>query len=209
MAVLDSANQEFSILSPEGEQLLVGGAIAAHQIAVSPQDGNIFILTEHDYQSMVQVYPNETGDFWREFSLGEHQYVGLAFDPAGYLYTIRYWDNLLLKLDPLTGEELDAIPLFYGGNSDVSARDLAIDANGNIYILFNINTGQIAVHQLDSQGNLIQRFGKLEVSLQEDRPEGTFFEPSAISVSADGRFVTIADGFGETSYLTTFLMEID
>lgn len=209
VAVLDSVAQKFRVLSPAGEELLVGEAIDAHQIAISLQDGNIFTLTKIDNQTMVRVYPNETGNFWREFSLGDHQYVGLAFDPAGYLYTIRYWDNLLVKLDPLTGKELDVIPLFYGGTSDVSARDLVIDANGNIYILFNINTGQIAIHQLDPQGNLIQRFGGLTASPLEDRPEGTFFEPSAISVTADGRFVIIADGYGETSYLTVFLMEID
>lgn len=38
---------------------------------------------------------------------------------------------------------------------------------------------------------------------------GSFLDPAAITVSPDGRFILVADGYEDKSYLSAFLMEID
>ncbi|MDF1519356.1 MAG: hypothetical protein P1P73_02615 [Brevefilum sp.] len=37
----------------------------------------------------------------------------------------------------------------------------------------------------------------------------SFLDPVAITVSPDGRFILVADGYEDKSYLSAFLMEID
>ncbi len=85
---------------------------------------------------------------------------------------------------------------------------MVIDDSGNFYILFGLNTGQIAVHVLDPQGNFLRRFGRLTTDM-DDWLEGALFDPRAITVSADGRFILVADGYEETAYLTAFLIEME
>jgi hypothetical protein len=41
----------------------------------------------------------------------------------------------------------------------------------------------------------------------DDWPEGAFLDPRAITVSPDGRFILVADGYDDTAYLTAFLLE--
>ena len=137
-----------------------------------------------------------------------HSLGGLAFNAKGQLYALRDydWDAALVELDPLTLEELDATPLRRTDKVETVARDLAIDASGNLYILFQLNAGRIAVHMLDSNGVTIKRFGKITNDL-ENWPEGEFLDPRAIAVSPDGRFILIADGYEQSSYLTAYLVE--
>ncbi len=205
LVVVDQTYGWFIVLSSEGQQLTAGGEGLAGQVAVSPQDGNVYLLNGYS----IRVYTSDTGKILREMPLDDlHSYRGLAFDPQGRLFMLRDydWDLHLIQLDPLTGEELDAIPLRTSEVIDNVASDLAIDANGNIYVLFIANTGAIAVHKLDPQGNLLSRFGKLDYD-SDIPPEGAFFEPRAIAVSPDGRFIFIADGYDEKSHLTAFLLE--
>ncbi len=83
---------------------------------------------------------------------------------------------------------------------------LAVDSEGCNYNSFNSNAGQIAVYKLNIQGNLLNRFGKLEYD-PELIIERSFFEPRAIAVSPDGRFIFIVDGYDQNTFLTAFLME--
>jgi sugar lactone lactonase YvrE len=204
LVVVDAGFGWFILVSPEGEHLTIGGDELSGLVAVSPQDGNIYILGS----SAIRVYTSDTGELLREMPFNEvgDSYVGLAFDPDGYLYTVRYWDAVMLKLDPLTGDELDAIPLQYSANVDVEPHDLAIDASKNFYVLFATNVSEVAVHVLGPDGTLLRRFGKLDYEPQ-DRPEGSFFEPTSIGVSPDGRFIIIADGIQGDYSLTAFLVE--
>jgi 6-phosphogluconolactonase (cycloisomerase 2 family) len=39
--------------------------------------------------------------------------------------------------------------------------------------------------------------------------KASFVDPAAITVSEDGRFILVADGYDDKSYLSAFLMEID
>ncbi|HEY9121498.1 MAG TPA: hypothetical protein VIM80_00740, partial [Brevefilum sp.] len=191
-----------------GEQLSTGVIdFSFPQTAIHPQDGSLYILSNN----RLRTYNIQTGELTGEITLDEiHTYTSLTFDAEGQLYTIRdfNWDAALVRLDPYTGEELDAFPLLTSNLNEVVARDIDIDQSGNIYILFSMNTGQVSIHKLSPQGILLQRFGLLSND-PFDCPEGSFLDPTAITVSSDGRFILVADGYDENSYLSAFLMEID
>jgi predicted outer membrane repeat protein len=67
----------------------------------------------------------------------------------------------------LTGEEQDVFPLEQSHIVETVANDLVTDEDGNIYVLFSMNTGQIAIHQFSQNGVLLQRFGKLLLQLAD------------------------------------------
>jgi DNA-binding beta-propeller fold protein YncE len=208
LVVTDTAYGWSILLSPEGEQLSTGvDDFAFPQTAINPINNNFYVLSSN----MIRVYNPNTSERLREIQLNEiHTYTSLAFNHKGQLYTVRdfNWDPVLVLLDPLTGEELDAYPLLSSNRGEVVARDIAIDEAGNIYILFSMNTGQIAIHKLDHNGILIKRFGLLS-SDPIEWPEGSFLDPVAISVSPDGRFIIIIDGYLNKAYISAFLLEID
>ena len=203
--VVDDGYGWFILMSPEGEHLTVGGDGVFGAGAVSPIDGNLYLLMG----SQIHVYTTDTGEFLRLLPLDDlHTHTSLAFAPDGRLFTIRDydWDAALLELDPLSGAEGDSIPLRHSNTVDTLASDLAIDAAGNFYILYRMNAANIAIHVLSPDGTLIKRFGQLTFD-PSDRPEGTFFEPRAIAVSPDGRFILIADGYEDDATLTAFILE--
>lgn len=208
LLVTDAAYGWFILLSPQGEQLSTGvDDFAFPQTAINPIDNNLYLLSSNT----LRVYNLDTGERLREIELDEiHTYTSLAFNSKGQFYTVRdfNWVPVLVLLDPTTGEELDAYPLLSSNRGEVVARDIAIDEAGYIYILFSMNTGQIAIHKLDPNGILNKRFGLLS-SDPIEWPEGSFLDPVAISVSPDGRFIIIADGYLNKSYISAFLMEID
>ncbi|NPV78589.1 MAG: hypothetical protein HPY59_19710, partial [Anaerolineae bacterium] len=206
LLVVDDGYGWFIQMSPEGEHLTIGGDGLYGQAAVHPSNGHFYILKDR----VILIYTEE-GEPLDEMPLDETAvYSSLAFDRQGRLFTLRnpQWQPELLQIDPLSGAELDAIPLSRATQYpiEIVARDLAIDTGGNFYILFQMNTGQIAVHMLDPRGNFLHRFGRLTDDM-DDWPEGALFDPRALTVSPDGRLIIVADGWGETSYLTAFLKE--
>ncbi len=205
LVITDAVSGRFMVITPEQEQLVVGDADACLSAAVNPADGNLYLLK----QDRVDVFTTDTAEEIRSMPLdAAGAYAGLAFDPQGKMYTLRdsNWSPVLVALDPLTGEEVDAVPLIRSNQGEIVARDLAIDGNGYFYVLFQVNTGQVAIHKLDSQGNLVARFGRLAGDLEEWEP-GVFMDPRAITVDVAGGFVYVADGFGGSAFLTAFLME--
>jgi hypothetical protein len=197
----------FIVISPEGEHLTIGGDGVFGAAAVSPVDGNLYLLMG----SQIHVYTTDTGEFLRLMPLDDlHTHIGLAFAPDGRLFTLQDfdWEPKLLELDPFTGQEQNTILLERSRNVDIVASDLTIDSTGNFYILFRMNTADIAVHMLDSNGTLVGRFGNLTFD-PTNRPEGTFFEPRAITVSPDGRFIFIADGYEDDATLTAFSLKTE
>jgi len=206
--VTDAAYDWFILLSPEGEQLSMGTIdFSFPQTAIHPQDGSLYMLSNNRLRS----YAVDTAELINEITFDDiHTYTSLTFNAEGQLFTFRdfNWDATLVRIDPLTGEELDAIPLLNSNLNEVVARDIDIDQSGNIYILFAMNTGQVAIHKLSPQGILLQRFGLL-LNDPIDWHEGSFLDPAAITVSPDGRFILVADGYDDKSYLSAFLMEID
>lgn len=205
LIVTDIAFGWFIIISPQGEHLTVGGEDSYYRSAVNPVDGNLYLLKNHT----IFVYTIDTAELVRQIPLDDmHDHVCMEFNSQGDLYILRdhEWSSNLIVLDPLSGEEIDTIPLERSAQIEIVARDFAIDASGDIYVLFGMNAGQIAVHQLDARGNFLKRFGKLS-SDPGGWPEGEFLDPRAITVSPEGRFIIVADGFDQSAYLTAFLVE--
>ncbi|MBN1371438.1 MAG: hypothetical protein JW987_05820 [Anaerolineaceae bacterium] len=205
LIVTDSTFGWFMVISPEEEQLAIGDADSCLSSAVNPADGNLYLLKRDG----IDVFTTDTAELIRQMPLdAAGAYAGLAFDPQGKMYTLRdfNWQPVLAQLDPLTGDELDGSPLARSSQGEIVARDLAIDGNGYFYVLFQMNTGQVAVHKLDSQVNLVARFGGLAGDLEEWEP-GVFMDPRAIAVDAAGGFIYVADGFGGSAFLTAFLTE--
>jgi hypothetical protein len=207
IVVTDSVYKWFITLAYDGSQVIAGGdefgRYAPSEVAVSPVDGNIYVLDETDEVSRLRVYTSATAERIRDLPLapaGYHGYRGLAFDAKGDLYTIALDEAAILKIDPVTGE-IQAT-LGYATLSKTVPCDLALDAAGNIYVLANSSKTGNAVFVLDAQGNLIQRLGQL-TSDGSDWVEGTFFFPVSIAVTADGRFLFIC----ESGYLTAYQLE--
>ena len=209
LLVIDKAYGWYILMTPEGEHLVIGGDGLAGSGAIDPLSGNVYILQGN----VLLVFEADTARLIGDWALDEISiYDSLVFDSQGRMFALRnpQWQPELVQLDPETGEELDAIPLMRANQYyfEIVARDLAVDASGNFYILFGLNTGQIAVHVLDPQGTFLRRFGRLTTDM-DDWPEGALFDPHAITVSADGRFILVADGYEENAYLTAFLMEME
>ena len=205
--VADSGFGWLVVFDSEGIQSDAGGEDIFGHLGYNPVDDNLYLLSG----STIEIYSTDAVALIRQFQLDDlHSYANIAFNSEGRMFLIRDydWDAVLVEMDPLTGEELDAFPLITSNHRDIVAKDLTVDAQGNFYILFSMNTAEIAVHVLDPRGNLIQRFGHLYFDA-EGWDEGSFRDPQAISVTPDGRFLIIVDGYEEQSYLSAFMLEID
>ena len=205
--VSDSSYGWLIVFDSEGIQTDAGGDDIFGHLGYNSADNNLYIL----HRSTIEVYSTDTLELIQQIQLDDlHSYAALTIDSSGRMFLLRDhdWEAVLVELDPLSGEELDAFPLVNSTQREIVARDLTVDAQGNFYILFGMNTGEIAVHMLNSHGSLIQRFGHLS-SEAEGWAEGSFLDPRAISVTPDGRFLIIIDGYGDKSYLSAYLLEID
>lgn len=207
--VLDATFGWFILMTPAGEHLLIGGDQIGGQAAINPIDGNYFILQ----QNVLKMFNKSNGGFLAEWELNDiHTYSCPTFDQQGRLFLLRnaQWQPELIQVEPQTGKEIKAISLRVADLSlmEIVAQDFSADENGNFYVLFRMNAGEVAIHMLDNEGHLVKRFGHLVADF-EDWSEGSFFDAAAIAVSADGRFVLVADGFEEQSFLTAFILEID
>jgi len=207
LVLTDSGFGWFVKLSPEGYQLSAGGDSDYYGAAVNPLDGSLYLL--HD--NSLSVFNSDTAEFIRQITLDEQLiYTSLTFNNQGQLYALCHTDYpaTLVELDTSTGEELDTILLGRSNFGEIIARDLAIDGNGNFYILFSNNTAQIAVHILDQHGTLVKRFGTLSTEY-DSWAEGEFYDPRALTVTQDGRFIIISDGHEDFAFLTAYLIEPD
>jgi hypothetical protein len=68
----------------------------------------------------------------------------------------------------------------------------------------NASPENTAVYIYDSFGSLKYRLGKLTYD-GEGWMEGVFFFPVGISISPDGRFLSVV----ENGFLTTYLLDVD
>lgn len=209
LVVADNVYQWFVTLLFDGTQLNTGGDDFAwnypKEVAISPYDGNIYLLDETEEVSRIRVYTSDTAEWIRDIYLesrGLDGYKGLAFDADAVLYTIDQYEAVILKLDLVSGDILDAIG--YLSLTRTSKQDFALDDAGNIYVLMSTSPDENAVYVLDPQGNLIKRFGKLNYDGSE-WGEGTFQFPVGIAVTGDGRFVFIC----ENGFLTAYRFEED
>ncbi len=200
---------EFVVLKQDGEQERGGGDAPAVQVAVGPGQENIYLLGDLGGLYYLLSYLPGTYEIINPLPLDGTSYAGLFFNPENKLYTMRDEDGFLVEIDPITGLEIDSIPLMEYDEEGVLPRDLAIDWDGNFYVLFTSNTDNTAVHVLDPSGFHIQSLGTLVYEPDGDWPEGSYYDPRGIALSPDARFAFIIDGNGEINYLTCLLLRFD
>jgi DNA-binding beta-propeller fold protein YncE len=193
----------------EGIQVDAGGEDfgwnSPRDIAVHPKTGNIYILDETDEYSHIRVYSPVNNQLVQDLPLetvGTQMHKGLAFDQEGFLYTLDQILGTILKLDADNGDVVNE--LGYLELIKALPADLAIDNKGNIYVLLNASPENTAVYIYDSFGSLKYRLGKLTYD-GEGWMEGVFFFPVGISISPDGRFLSVV----ENGFLTTYLLDVD
>lgn len=143
------------------------------------------------------------GNFLRSWSIDE-QFFGatsLAIGPNGYLFVVGFIGDYIVKYNS-TGKVIDRIG--QGVLNFTGPQMIDIDDAGNIYLTIWTEAG---VLKLDSDGNLISRFG-FEVELGKSGwPEGGFYQPMGVAVLGDGSIVFASDYNGEHYFIQAF--EID
>jgi len=199
----------YTIITSDGEKKIGGGDAPSVEVAVQPDNGKLFLLDDlGDPLYLVPYFPG-TDEIINPLPLDDIAYTGLAFSPENRLFTIRPIDGFLAELDPITGQEIYSIPLKSAEYIDALPVDFSIDDKGNFYVLFERNDGNSAIALLDANGAMLRRLGTLTEPVNGDWPEGSFFQPRSIAVTADGRFALIVDGEAGTYYLTCLLMRED
>lgn len=173
-------------------------AFSTQDMTVGP-DGNLYVLDKIAEENFVRVFDSNLL-FLREFGkrgTGADGVsvapVNLVFGPDGYIWMLDYRlsesqdDDMLLKIDPETGEIADAFQLSF----DASGSDQLIrGANGKIYLLLGRDA---LVYELDDQLNLVQ---KVKI------PETRFAD--SLGVAADG---TLFAGVSQDSVFIQFDQE--
>lgn len=204
MVVTDLLAKEFIVLSKNGTRNISGGMdfspYSPRAVAVSPFNGNVYVLDVGDIVNRVQVYTSDTGEYLHEIQLDEAEYPGykgLAFDADGYLYTQDVRRGSIIKMD--VNNQSIVAELAHEELKNAGTADLAIDESGNIYVLLHNSPENNAIYILDSKGELFIRFGNLNYDGSEHEP-GTFVFPVSLAVSDDGKMIAVC----ENGYITAY-----
>ena len=200
---------EYIILEQGGEIARGGGDAPTLAVAVGPGQQNVYMLGELAGLYYLLSYLPESYEIINPLPLDGASYKSLAFNAENQLFTIRDVDGFLVEIDVLTGLEVNSIPLKAYKQNGVLPEDLAIDREGNYYVLFTSSPDKAAVKVYDADGFFSRSFGKLTDQPQSQWEEGSYFEPATIALTPDGRLAFIIDGYGDTHYLTCLLMRAD
>ncbi len=202
--VTDILTKEFIALSKNGTLNTSGGMdfsiYSPRAVAVSPFNGNVYLLDVGDVVNRIQVYTSDTGEYLHEIELEQAEYPsykGLAFDSDGFLYTLDSRKGSIVKID--VDEKMIIAEIAQKYLHNVGTMDLAIDGVGNYYILLANSPENSAVYVLDKTGELLKRFGNLSYDGSPTEP-GIFTFPVSIAVSSNSSLLTIC----ENGYLTAY-----
>ncbi len=199
----------YSIVNTNGEVMTGGGDAPAVQVAIEPDNGKLFLLGDLGGLFYLLPYLPGKDEIINPLPLDDVAYTGLAFSPDNRLYTIRPIEGFLAEHDPLTGLEIYSIPLKTAEYIDSLPVDVSIDQTGNFYVLYETNEGNSAIAVLGADGAMLRRLGTLTEPENGVWPEGSYYRPRSIAISADGRFALIVDGEDGTYYLSCLMMDED
>jgi DNA-binding beta-propeller fold protein YncE len=204
IVVTDLLSKEFVVLSKIGTRNISGGMdfspYSPRAVAVSPFNGNVYVLDVGDVVNRVQVYTGDTGEYLHEIPLEQAEYPsykGLAFDVDGYLYTLDARRGSIIKMD--VNNQSIVAELAQEELQKAGTADLAIDKSDNIYVLLHNSPENSAIYIFDSKGELFKRFGNLNYDGSEHEP-GTFIFPVSLAVSDDGKMIAVCENGFITAY---------
>jgi len=207
MVVADMISKEYSVVSGNGTRNVSGGmdfsVYSPRSVAVSPINGNVYLLDVGDVVNRVQVYKSDTGEYLHEIALEKAEYPsykGLAFDTNGYLYTLDIRRGSIIKMDVDSQKIVAELADIYLHN--VGTADIAIDNYGNFYILIHSSPENVAIYVLDPNGEMIKRFGNLTYDGSEHEP-GTFMFPVSLAVSDDRKMLAVC----ESGFISAYRLE--
>lgn len=107
----------------------IGNMNGAQSLAFGGPDGELFVADGVAHQLI--VFDPLTGQYKRSIGTGFGQLYGIAFDPAGIVYTSDAFSPLVHKLNPVTGQYFG--PFTIGGNLS-NARAILFGPNNNLYV---------------------------------------------------------------------------
>ncbi|MFM8321423.1 MAG: hypothetical protein ACKOC5_10945 [Chloroflexota bacterium] len=171
-------------------------------------DGRIYVHDRNkdaqgvEYDRVLVFSP--TGSWLQTISLPDASFkpAGMDTGPDGSLYMAGFIGSRVLKYSP-DGQLLDELGEAAIRQAGGGPRALAIDQVGSLYLA--LWSGGIL--KLDPQGQLLGQWG---VPVKDGRaawPEGGFFQPSGVAVTADGAQVFFTDTSAAQAYLTAFTFE--
>jgi len=208
----DKAFHQVSMFNRDGEPLGAFGGLGSgdgefgpdspRALAVGPE-GEVFVLdpnlnAEGRQVMRVQVFSAE-GDFLRSFVIGPG-YATQAMDvgPDDTLFVVSQ-EGYVAELIPDNGMLIQKLGL--ESLRGALPQAVGVDGAGNLYVTTQIPA---AVAVLDRLGHFIEWLGEEGVRTDEGWPAGEFLFPFGVAVTADGRYVFVADTADVFAYVTAF-----
>jgi len=191
------AYRELASVLTWGEPGALEGQFSFPKGLAIDSEGNVYVVDSQNHR--VQKFDSE-GEFiteWGSSGEAEGQFSepwGIAVDGDDNVYVADTWNHRLQKFtadgefvtywgvfQDTGGELLEPQGMFYG------PRDIAIDAEGNLYVT---DTGNKRVQKFDSEGNPLGQWGGAGPA------PGQFVEPVGIAIDQEGR-IYVADTWNQ------------
>lgn len=160
-------------------------------------DGNVYVVDSQNHR--VQKFDSE-GEFitaWGSFGTEPGQFSepwGIAVNEEGTIYVADTWNHRIQSFTS-DGELLSYWGVFQDTGGQLSEplgmlygpRDIAIDAEGNLYVT---DTGNKRIQKFDGEGNPLDQWGGSGASA------GQFLEPVGIAIDTEGQ-IYVADTWNQ------------
>jgi uncharacterized protein (TIGR03663 family) len=160
-------------------------------------DGNVYVVDSQN--NRIEKFDSQ-GEFitaWGSFGQEPGQFSepwGIAVDGEGTVYVADTWNHRIQRFtadgellghwgvfQDTGGQLLEPQGMFYG------PRDIAIDAEGNLYVT---DTGNKRIQKFDGEGNPLGQWGG------SGPAAGQFLEPVGIAIDAEGQ-IYVADTWNQ------------
>jgi uncharacterized protein (TIGR03663 family) len=191
------AHREVSSVTTWGEPGALEGQFSFPKGLATDWEGNVYVADSQNHR--VQKFDSE-GRFisaWGEVGTEPGQFSepwGIAVDGDGSVYVADTWNHRIQKFtsdgelvtywgvfEDTGGELLEPQGMFYG------PRDIAIDADGDLYVT---DTGNKRIQKFDSDGSPLGQWGG------SGSAPGQFLEPVGIDADQDGN-IYVADTWNQ------------
>lgn len=207
LIITDAFQGVFWRYSPAGELLSQWEGQSSKALAISPVDGNLYTLIEEDGQVFLYKYDPQEGRLLDESLIKQNLgFVGLSFNPDGDLFALHNYDTELIQVDANSGAFLKSVSVQKAQNLEFEASNFAFDSDGNAYILFSYSANNMAVYRLNSQGELVGRYGEIVSDITDSLPEMALCKPRIMAVTEEGRYLVIIDDCYEAYHLLTYYL---
>lgn len=156
-------------------------------MAISPLNGNMYIIEQNDSSSRVQIF-NSNGVFQSQFGgtgsdNGQFSTTGgIAIDSEGQVYVSDYGNHRIQKFTA-DGSYVSQFGTWGMGDGELyGPTGIAIDSFGNIFV---VDTQNNRIQKFDAEGNYLSEFGS------QGSGNGEFNLPMAIGVDTNDNIFVV------------------